>query len=158
MREEPTRRTIALICNSGSTITLTGRRETPQRISKEEKKEFLVVSGAKAEDTNNIKNEGTVPEKENLLNELEIIAREDLIKMLREQVTELPNKLYETASKREQDGDNDDAGEAYMRFLGVAPVDQLDEREHAEKFLRDQFNFQRFPQRCACIAAFYACT
>jgi hypothetical protein len=32
-----------------------------------------------------------------------------------------------------------------MRYLYVAPADQLNERDHAEKFLRDQFNFQTFP-------------
>ncbi len=47
--------------------------------------------------------------------------------------------------RRKQDGYTDDAGEAYMRYLNVAPADQLTEREHAEKFLSEQFNFQTFP-------------
>ncbi len=53
--------------------------------------------------------------------------------------------IYDAAQKKETDGYADDAGEAYMRYLNVAPADQLNEREHAEKFLRDQFNFQMFP-------------
>jgi hypothetical protein len=32
-----------------------------------------------------------------------------------------------------------------MRYLNVAPADQLSERDHAEKFLREQFNFHVFP-------------
>jgi hypothetical protein len=123
----------------------TGQKGELVQVPAEDKRQLVVISQVKAEDTNNIKNEGTTPEKEDLQNELDNTEREDLIKKVHEQVIELPNKLYEAASKREQDGNNDDAGEAYMRFLYIAPTDQLDERERAEKFLRDQYNFQKFP-------------
>ena len=58
---------------------------------------------------------------------------------------ELPHKIYDAAHQKEQDGYTDDAGEAYMRYLNVAPADQIDERGHAQKFLREQFDFQTFP-------------
>ena len=77
--------------------------------------------------------------------QLENKAREDLIARVHEKIVELPHKIYDAARQKEQDGYADDAGEAYMRYLNVAPADQIEERDHAEKFLRDTFNFQVFP-------------
>ena len=77
--------------------------------------------------------------------QLENKAREDLIARVHEKIVELPHKVYDAARQKEQDGYTDDAGEAYMRYLNVAPPDQINERDHAEKFLREQFNFQVFP-------------
>lgn len=117
----------------------------PIQVTKEERKQFVVISDVKPEDTNKIKNDGTVPDREELQNQLENTAREELIQKIRDKILELPHKIYEDGQRREHDGYNDDAGEAYMRYLNVAPADQLEERQHSEDFLRDQFNFQSFP-------------
>ncbi len=117
----------------------------PVQVTKEERKPFVVISDVKPEDTNKVKNDGTIPDREELQNQLENIAREELIQKIRDKVVELPHKIYEDGQRREHDGYNEDAGEAYMRYLNVAPADQLEERQHAEDFLRDQFNFQSFP-------------
>lgn len=125
--------------------SLSGQKGEPVQISKEERKQFVVISDVMPNDVDHVKAEGTIPDKEELLNELENTAREELIKKVQEKVVELPHKIYEDAQKRETDGYADDAGEAYMRYLYVAPVEQAAEREHAEKFLKEQFNFQTFP-------------
>ena len=99
----------------------------------------------KSEDSNRVKNQGTIPDREELQNELENTAREELIQKIREKIVELPHKVYDNAQRREHDGYTEDASEAYMRYLNVAPADQLEEREHAKGFLKEQFNFQSFP-------------
>ncbi len=124
---------------------LSGQKGEPEAITKEEKTKFVVTSDVKPEDANKARNEGTTPDKEQMQNELENQAREELIKKVAAKVVELPGKIYQDAQKREQDGYADDAGEAYMRFLNVATPDQVTERAHAEKFLREQFNFKVFP-------------
>jgi hypothetical protein len=125
--------------------TFGSQKGEPVQVSKEERKQFVVRSEVKAEDTNKIKNEGTVPDREELQNELENTAREELIQKIRDKIVELPHKVYEDGQRREHDGYTDDAGEAYMRYLSVAPADQLEERAHSEGFLKEQFNFQSFP-------------
>jgi hypothetical protein len=120
-------------------------RGDPIQVTKEERKQFVVLSDVNPVDTNHVKNDGTVPDREELQNELENTAREELIGKIREKIVELPHKIYEDGQRREHDGYSDDAGEAYMRYLTVAPADQLEEREHSEQFLKEQFNFQAFP-------------
>ncbi len=124
---------------------LSGAKGEPVQVTKEERKQFVVTSEVKSEDANKEKNEGTLPDREELQNELENVARDELIKKVQAKVVELPSKIYEDAQKREQDGYLDDAGEAYMRYLNVAPAEETPERMHAEKFLREQFNFRVFP-------------
>jgi hypothetical protein len=124
---------------------LSGEKGEPVQVTKEERKQFVVTSEVKSEDANKVKNEGTLPDREELQNELENVAREELIKKVQAKVVELPAKIYQDAEKREHDGYSDDAGEAYMRYLNVAPAEPTAERTHAEKFLREQFNFQVFP-------------
>ncbi len=125
--------------------SISGQKGEPVQVPKEERKQFVVLSDVMPNDVDRIKAEGTIPDKSELQNELENLARTDLIKKVQEKVVELPHKIYEDAQKREADGYPDDAGEAYMRYLNVATPDQVTEREHAEKFLKEQFNFLTFP-------------
>lgn len=126
-------------------VDANGQKGEPEQVTMQERKQFVVVSDVKPEDANKVKNEGTLPDREELQNELENRAREELIKKVTAKVTSLPHNIYELAQKRELDGYTDDAAEAYMRFLNVAPQGLVPERLHAEKFLHDQFNFQVFP-------------
>ena len=117
----------------------------PTLVSKEDKKKFVTLTDVSASDVNGVKTEYTLPDFPELLNELDNKAREELIAKVHEKIQELPHKIYEVARQKEQEGYTDDAGEGYMRYLSVAPADQLEERARAEKFLREQFNFQVFP-------------
>jgi len=105
----------------------------------------VTLTDVKAEDSKGIKSEGNPPEVIELQTQLDNIAREQLVKMVQEKIVGLPQIIYDAGHKKETDGYAEDAGEAYMRYLNVAPADQLNNREHAEKFLRDQFDFQTFP-------------
>ena len=108
-------------------------------------KKFVTLTDVNPSDVNGVKSEYTLPDFPELLNQLDIKAREELIARVREKVSELPHTLYDVARQKEQDGYTEDAGELYMRYLNVAPAEQSEERDHAAKFLRDQFNFQSFP-------------
>jgi hypothetical protein len=122
-----------------------GQKGEPVPVSQEDRKKFVTLTDVKAEDAKGVKAEGALPDQTELQTQLENVTRGELIKKVQEKVVELPQKIYDVARQKEQDGYNDDAGEAYMRYLNVAPADQVNERERAEKFLRDQFNFQTFP-------------
>jgi hypothetical protein len=117
----------------------------PVLVEEQDKKQFVTLTDVNASDINGVKSQYTMPDMTELQTQLENKAREDLIAKVHEKVVELPRKIYEAARQKEQEGYMDDAGEAYMRFLNVAPGDQIEERDHAQKFLREQFNFQVFP-------------
>jgi hypothetical protein len=122
-----------------------GAKGEAVQVEAEDKKKFVTLTDVKPEDANGVKSEGSLPEVNELQTQLENVARERLIKMVQEKIVGLPQIIYDAGRKKETDGYTDDAGEAYMRYLNVAPADQLNNRERAEKFLRDQFNFQTFP-------------
>ena len=86
----------------------------------------MTLTDVKAEDANGIKAEGALPDLTELQTQLENKAREELIAKVHEKVVELPHKIYDVARQKEQDGYADDAGEAYMRYLNVAPADQIE--------------------------------
>jgi hypothetical protein len=123
----------------------TGRKGEPVQVQLQDAKKFVTLTDVNPSDVNGVKSEYTLPDFPELLNQLDIKAREELIARVREKVSELPHTLYDVARQKEQDGYTEDAGELYMRYLNVAPAEQSEERDHAAKFLRDQFNFQSFP-------------
>jgi hypothetical protein len=122
-----------------------GQKGEPVQVQEEDRKKFVTLTDVNASDVNGIKAEYTLPDMTELQTELENKARADLIAKVHEKIVELPHKIYDVARQKEKDGYVDDAGEEYMRYLSVAPADEMNEREHAEKFLQDQFNFQVFP-------------
>jgi tetratricopeptide (TPR) repeat protein len=122
-----------------------GQKGEPVQVAKQEKKQFVTLTDVKAEDSKGIKSEGTLPDLIELQTQLDNVAREELTNKVHEKIVALPQAIYDAARKKETDGYPEDAGEAYMRYLNVAPADQINERDHAQKFLRDQFNFQTFP-------------
>ena len=117
----------------------------PAQVEEQDKKQFVTLTDVNPSDVNGVKSQYTLPDMTELQTQLENKARESLITKVHEKVVELPHKIYEAARQKEQEGYLDDAGEAYMRYLNVAPGDQIEERDHAQKFLREQFNFQVFP-------------
>lgn len=125
--------------------TSNNQKGEPVQVTQEDKKQFVTLTEVNASDVNGVKAAGSVPETLELQTELENKAREELITKVHEKIIELPHKIYDVARQKEQDGYVEDAGEDFMRYLSVAPADQLEEREHAQKFLREQFNFQVFP-------------
>lgn len=125
--------------------TFNNQKGEPVQVPKEEKKQFVTLTDVNASDVNGVKAEYSLPDWAEMLNQLDNQAREELTVKVHDKIMELPHKIYDVARQKEQEGYPEDAGEAYMRYLSVAPVDQVEQRDHAEQFLRDQFNFQVFP-------------
>jgi len=94
----------------------------------------------KPEDTKGVKQAGTTPDENQFLGDVEIGARGDLIKDVKDKVQTLPSKILAQARKHVMDGDTDGSAEAYILYLNSTPDAQTPERDEAKKFLHDQFN------------------
>jgi len=119
---------------SGSTIA------TNASIKKQAEKQFVVLENVKPEDTKGVKQAGALPDENQFLGDVEIEARGDLIKEVRDRVQTLPSKILSQARKRLMDGDTDGTAESYILYLNSTPDGQTPERDEAKKFLREQFN------------------
>jgi hypothetical protein len=113
---------------------------TNPSIKKEAEKQFMVLENVKPEDTKGVKQLGTTPDENQFLGDVEIGARGDLIKEVKEKVQTLPSKILAQARKHVMDGDTDGSAEEYILYLNSTPDTQTPERDEARKFLHDQFN------------------
>ncbi len=109
-------------------------------IKKTAQKQFVLLENVKSEDTKGIKPMGTPPDEAQFMTDLEIGAREDLIKDVKAKVEALPSKILAQARKKIMDGDTDGTAEAYILYLNSTPEAQTPEREEAKKYLRENFN------------------
>ena len=109
-------------------------------IKKQSEKQFTILENVKPEDTKGVKPTGTLPDENQFLGDVEIDARGDLIKEVKEKVESLPSKILAQARKHFTDGDTDGSAEEYILYLNSTPDSQTPERDEAKKFLHDQFN------------------
>src|SRR5229473_2517904 len=117
--------------------------EPPVPISKDANQKFVVLENVKPEDTEGVKAQGTIPDEIQFLTDVENIARDLLLKAVRESVAKFPEKIFEQAKKRADGGDLDGAAESYILYLNSTPGEQTSKRELAERFLREQYNVRR---------------
>ena len=117
--------------------------ESPVPISKDASQKYLVLENVKPEDTEGVKAQGTIPDEIQFLTDVENIARDLLLKAVRESVAKFPGKIFEQARKRTENGDVDGAAESYILYLNSTPAEPNPEREQAERFLREQYNIRR---------------
>jgi hypothetical protein len=122
--------------------SLSGQMADAVPISKEAHQEYVLLENVKPEDTQGIKVTGTPPDQVEFLTGLETSALDALVAAVRRRVEQLPRRIYDAASTRETEGDLDDAGESYLRYLNLSKGDESTERKHAEQFLLEQFNMQ----------------
>lgn len=123
-------------------------------ISRKGAKQYVVLEDVKPEDTQGVKKEGTIPDEIQFLTDVENIARDELLKKVRESVAKFPDKIFEKAQRLAASGDNDGAGESYILYLNSTAADGNPKREQAEKFLRDQFNIKRSVSAGATVAGY----
>ncbi len=109
-------------------------------VHKDNHKSAVVLENVKPEDTEGITNKSVEPDEVQFLTDLEIEARDALVKAVREKASGLPAKILEAARSRAQRGDVDGAAEAYVLYLNATPETRSPERDEAAKFLHDQFN------------------
>jgi hypothetical protein len=112
----------------------------PISVEKDDPKDFVTLQDVKADDLNNIKRDETAPDQTELQTALENDVRNDLVQKVLLQVQELPHQIYEVGKSREQEENDDGAGEYYLRFLSCTTENGTAEREHAKVFLAQKFN------------------
>ena len=116
--------------------------EVVPAFKKENHNTVIILENVKPEDTEGIKAQGSPPDEIQYLNDVEIEAREALIKAAREKVEALPPKILEQAHKHVQDGDLDGAAEFFILYLNATAEAETKERSEAKKFLLDDFNIR----------------
>jgi hypothetical protein len=94
----------------------------------------------KPEDTEGITNQGVEPDEAQFLTDLEIEARNAMVRAVREKASELPGKVLQEARTHAQHGDLDGAAEQYVMYLNSTLQAASPERTEATKFLQDRFN------------------
>jgi hypothetical protein len=114
--------------------------EPSANLNKDKHKSAVVLENVKPEDTQGITNQTVEPDEVQFLTDVEIEARDALVKAVREKAAGLPAKILQEARNRAHRDDMDAAGEEYVLYLNATPATSSPEREEAVKFLRDQFN------------------
>lgn len=113
---------------------------TPFDVKKESHKTVAVIEDVKPEDTEGITNQGVEPDETQVLADLEVDARDALVKAIRDRASELPGRILQEARARLQRGDIDGAAEEYVVYVNSTPDIPSLERDEAAKFLHDRFN------------------
>lgn len=121
--------------------------EPATSISKTNHKQVVVLENVKSEDTEGVKAQGSPPNEIQFLNDVEMDARDALIKSVVEKVQGLPQKILALARKQAQDGDLDGAAEKYILYLNATPEGPTPARAEAQKFLQEQFNIRQVVSR-----------
>ena len=102
---------------------------------------YVLLENVSGVDTKGVKAGGTAIDPNDFMTKSEQAAMDSLVAAALNGVEKLPNRIYKTGKSRETESDRDGAGEAYLRFLEVAPPDpNSPEQKHAKEFLKDQFN------------------
>jgi len=107
-------------------------------VKRNDTKTFVVLDNVKPEDTEGIKMQDKLPPENPIREELEIQARNDLVKKVKEKVATLPQKILDEARRRANEKDFDAAAEQYILYLNATPEDDPN-RDEANKFLQDNF-------------------
>ena len=113
-------------------------------IRKDDHKVTVVLENVKPEDSEGVKKQSTDPDETQFLTDLEIQARDALVKSVRGEVLLLPEKILTEARNRSQRGDVDGAAEQYILYLN-AVTDISQARNEAATFLHEHFNVSVVP-------------
>lgn len=109
-------------------------------IHREDHKTYIVLENVKPEDTEGVKAMNTPPDEVQFMTDLELQARDALVKAIGEKAAHLPEKVLQQARQRSQQQDIDGAAAEYIVFLNSTPDNGSPERTEAAAFLRDHFN------------------
>jgi hypothetical protein len=115
----------------------------PITVTKGEKpRKFTVLDNIKPDDTQGLKEIDTMPDETQLMTDVEIEARDAMVKAARERVLQLPSIIIARARNKAASNDVDAAGEAYILYLNCTPAGNTPERTEAIQFLDKNFNLR----------------
>jgi hypothetical protein len=112
----------------------------PGDVRKNNRKSTIVLQDVKPEDSEGITNQGVEPDETQFLTDLEIDARNAMVKAVREKAAELPVQVLQEARALAQRNDVDGAAEQYVLYLNSTPETVSAERDEAARFLHDRLN------------------
>ncbi len=115
-------------------------------VKKSAQKVYTVLENVKADDTEGVTNQATIPDELELLTSVENGARDELVNKVKDAVAKLPPVILEQAHKKIQDGDDAGAAESYILYLNSTPEADTTQRREAQQFLQDKFNFKNSPK------------
>jgi hypothetical protein len=116
------------------------RIDSTPSIQREDHKSYIVLENVKPEDTEGVKAMNTPPDEIQFVTDLELQARDALVKAIAEKASHLPEKLLQQARQHSQQQDIDGAAAQYIVFLNSTPDNGSPERTEAAAFLREHFN------------------
>jgi hypothetical protein len=114
--------------------------ESTPSVRREDHKTFVVLENVKPEDTEGIKAMNTSPDEAQFFTDLELQARDSLVKSITEKASHLPEKILSQARQQSQQQDFDGAAAEYIVYLNSTPDNGSTERVEAAKYLRDHFD------------------
>jgi len=109
-------------------------------IRRDDHKIYVVLENVKPEDTEGVKAQNIPPDEAQFVTDLELQARDALVKSVSEQASHLPERVLQHARQRSQQQDIDGAASEYIVFLNSTPDNGSPDRVEAAGFLRDHFN------------------
>ena len=109
-------------------------------IRRDDHKTYVVLENVKPEDTEGVKAQNIPPDEAQFVTDLELQARDALVKSVSEQASHLPEKILQHARQHSQQQDIDGAAAEYIVFLNSTPDNGSPDRVEAAGFLRDHFN------------------
>jgi hypothetical protein len=115
----------------------------PIRVIKgDQPKKFTILENIKPDDTKGLKEIDAPPDEVQLMTDVEIEARDTMVKAARDRVQELPQKILAQARAKVASNDLDGAGELFVLYLNCTPAAPTPERAEAAHFLSDNFNIR----------------
>jgi hypothetical protein len=115
----------------------------PIHVMKGEKAtKFVILDNIKPDDTKGLKEIDTQPDESQLMTDVEIEARDTIVKKASERVQELPSRILAQARAKVAANDLDGAGEAYVLYLNCTNATVTPERTEALSFLNKNFNIR----------------
>ncbi len=117
--------------------------ENSPPIKKSNAQSITILDNVKPDDTENVKEQGNIPDENEFLIDVENGARDALIKAASASVERLPQQILARAQQLEHEGNLDAAAENYILYLNATPPVSTPERTNAEDFLYQQFNIRQ---------------
>jgi hypothetical protein len=111
-------------------------------IKGDQPKKFVILDNIKPEDTKGVKAIDAPPDEVQMMTDVEIEARDTMVKAARDKVQGLPQRILAQARDKATSNDLEGAGELYVLYLNCTPATSTPERTEAAKFLYDNFNIR----------------
>jgi len=109
-------------------------------VRREDHKKAEVLENVKPEDTEGVKALNIPPDEAQFVTDLELQARDALVKSIIDKALLLPEKILQQARQHSQQQDADGAAAQYIVYLSSTPENASPDRTEAMQYMREHFN------------------